>query len=122
MGVTTKLPNMIPFKPGVELTLSFVWFLLVLLRMSFLPGDKTEAEIKLSVAPPKQHFKFQIPIWKSGRTCAFGDTRAVCRECVTKPELWDCVGSDRSWGMVFVDNRPGAMRGPNALRLVKRSE
>ena len=41
---------------------------------------------------------------------------------MVQPELWDCVGADRNWGMVFVDNRPGAMRGPNALRLVERAK
>lgn len=70
----------------------------------------------------KKHFQFSIPVWKHGTTCAFRDNRSVCKQCITKPELWDCVGEDRRWGMVFVDNRPGAKRGPNALRLVKRAE
>ena len=39
-----------------------------------------------------------------------------------QPELWNCVGEDRRWDLVFVDCRPKEMRGPNALRLVRRSK
>jgi len=79
-------------------------------------------QVNTASASRKQHFKFSIPHWEAGTTCAFRDNRSVCKQCITKPELWDCVGEDRTWGMVFVDNRPGAKRGPNALRLVKRAE
>jgi len=77
---------------------------------------------KIAEGSQKKHFQFDIPVWSPGETCAFRDNRTVCKECLTKPDMWDCVGEDRTWGMVFVDNRPGAKRGPNALRLVKRAE
>ena len=102
-----------------------------------IKSNKNVPQIK-SEESQKLHFRFDIPVWNPEETCAENDSRDVCKECLIKvvifvvamqiimfflqPDLWDCVGEDRTWGMVFVDNRPASKRGPNALRLVKRAQ
>lgn len=101
----------------------FVILVLVYVNTSHLTSNKVKKNRpEKAEGSQKHHFQFDIPVWQPGWTCAFRDNRTVCKHCLTKPELWDCVGEDRIWGMVFVDNRPGAKRGPNALRLVERAE
>ena len=81
---------LLSYKPSLELKICSLWISLVFVRISLIPDDiehnedKKAAELAAAVWTPKPHFKFEIPIWKSGRTCAYGDTRAVCRECLTK--------------------------------------
>ena len=70
----------------------------------------------------KKHFTFELPVWEHETSCSEGQQREECQQCRSRPELWDCVGEDRSWSVVFVDQRPPEKRCPSALRLLRRAE
>ena len=133
-------------KENVKKIVSYLVIALILAQLVYVStnnkNDPHENPLRNTDSDLKFHFKFDIPMWKENKTCEFRDARPSCKKCITKvkynlhqqcqdnsqfacvmqPDLWDCVGEDRNWGLVFVDNRPGAKRGSNALRLVKRSQ
>lgn len=71
-------------------------------------GEEREVGVKSS---EKKHPMFRIPSWsKAGDGCAVNEA------------LWDCVGDDRDWGLVFVDHRPGENRVRAVERLAQHAE
>lgn len=58
---------------------------------------------------PWRQSKFPLPRW---------DYEG---ECEAHLELWDCLGSDRSWGVVFVDLMPLSLRAEVVRRMLPRS-
>ena len=72
----------------------------------------------IPVEPPgttglRRHFQFPVPEFDSSRSSG---------SCSSRSRLWDCVGEDRTWGVVFVDHRPEERRGRSDLRLAARSK
>ena len=60
----------------------------------------------------KKHFTFELNIWKDDVTCqcqgsnnCYGGAGLGCEHCNQNHYLWDCVGEDRDWSVVFVDQR-----------------
>lgn len=39
-----------------------------------------------------------------------------------KPFLWDDIGNDRHWGVVFIDHRPGDRRKIDILRMMDKAD
>jgi len=76
--------------------------------------------------PPqnRRHFEFDLVLWEYEKSCEQNNPngRPECTGCKQKPELWHCVGEEREWGVVFVDQYPGDMRAPTAVRLAKNAE
>ena len=58
----------------------------------------------------------------SGTQCILCIINIKCELLNDKPELWDCVGEDRRWSVVFVDLRPPNWRCPTAKRFMSRAE
>ena len=78
-------------------------------------GGQATGEVPLS-----QHPNFPLPSWSSaGGTCQVNGKLWVrlLSWIIARPPsdlpLQECVGEDRTWGLVFVDHRPGESReGP----------
>lgn len=43
-------------------------------------------------------------------------------ETKPKPYLWDMVGNDKMWGVVFIDHRPGDRRSVDVTRMASKSQ
>lgn len=95
-------------------------FLASLLIIKFCSRG-TQREVKTLYKERGEHFKFPVHQWPHDSTCKYRDDREICKKCIIKSNLWDCVGSDRSWSVVFVDNRPKGKRAPNLVRLIRQS-
>ena len=50
----------------------------------------------------KKHFQFELPVWEHETSCSEEQQREECGQCSSRPELWDCVGEDRSWSVVII--------------------
>lgn len=70
----------------------------------------------------KQHFKFELNTWKGNLPCSKNRVDPLCESCYENEKLWDCVGEDRDWSVVFVDHSPYWKRKSSTLRLLKQCE
>jgi len=70
----------------------------------------------------KKHFVFELNTWKGNATCYPYNVGPGCDSCHANENLWDCVGEDRDWSVVFVDQRPTWKRAHQAHRLLDRCE
>lgn len=76
-----------------------------------LSTDTSKEWIKLFLDLEKDFHKFEyVPVYDDDM------------ELNAKPHLWDKIGSDKHWGVVFIDHRPGNRRKIDILRMSNISD
>jgi len=65
----------------------------------------------------RPHPVFPVPSWSVGA----GDDDATQSVCDVNTNLWECLGSDRDWGLVTVQDKTGEERLQSVPRLLART-